>query len=256
MRVEAEVFKRVQPFEYLKRFVSGDTRPDGRTFMTARELRIQEGPISTSLGSATVRIGKTTVVCGIKGEIAQTLATEPEKGFFVPNVDLGPIAGSEFKPGPPGVLCQAVSHQIYKLIDETVLDLSQLVIEKGERAWVLWADMVCIEYDGAILDACLASLLQALKSVVIPDLDGMDLLETGKPLEIKSLPISLSFSIFNSILLVDPTGDELQVSDGTFSIVYDGSIRSIVKPGGHPVSNETLKKAILITRQRYQSLTE
>lgn len=40
------------------------------------------GSISTANGSALVRIGETTVVCGVKAEIAEPDLDAPSKGFL------------------------------------------------------------------------------------------------------------------------------------------------------------------------------
>jgi hypothetical protein len=39
------------------------------------------GSISTANGSALVRVGETTIVCGIKAEIAEPNIATPEDGF-------------------------------------------------------------------------------------------------------------------------------------------------------------------------------
>jgi exosome complex component RRP43 len=48
------------------------------------------------------------------------------------------------------------------LFSASVLDLEELCIKPNESAWVIFADIICLEYDGAILDACLAALMLAL----------------------------------------------------------------------------------------------
>lgn len=43
---------------------------------------LSAGSISTADGSALVRLGKTTVVCGVKAEIAEPELDSPEDGFL------------------------------------------------------------------------------------------------------------------------------------------------------------------------------
>lgn len=75
-------------------------RPDGRDFLEFRDCSINVGKcsqntrlslrdlfslvgsISTADGSSIVRLGDTTVVCGIKAEIAEPDLDAPEDGFL------------------------------------------------------------------------------------------------------------------------------------------------------------------------------
>jgi exosome complex component RRP43 len=44
-----------------------------------------------------------------------------------------------------------------------IVDLADLCIEEGKAVWSLYADIVCINYDGNILDASFLALVCALK---------------------------------------------------------------------------------------------
>ena len=76
-------------------------------------------------------MGETTIVCGIKAEIAEPNTSTPEDGFvgelfilhgkeskltIVPNVDLPAICSPKFKPGPPGDEAQTLSNWLNDLI--------------------------------------------------------------------------------------------------------------------------------------------
>lgn len=49
-----------------------------------------------------------------------------------------------------------------------LLDLTQLGIEKGQAAWVLKADVVCVDHDGNVGDAALLALIGALSNTTLP----------------------------------------------------------------------------------------
>ena len=49
-----------------------------------------------------------------------------------------------------------------------MLDLAQLCIEPGKAAWVLTADVVCLDHDGNCTDAAMLSLVGALLSTRLP----------------------------------------------------------------------------------------
>ena len=54
--------------------------------------------------------GETSVVCGVKLELAEPRPEAPDQGFVVPNLELSPICHPQFKPGPPSELAQTVSN--------------------------------------------------------------------------------------------------------------------------------------------------
>lgn len=100
------------------------------------------GCITTADGSSMVRIGNTTVICGIKAEVSEPNVNFPKEGylgkniflrnsysctlnfllfiplmyFIVPNVDLSPICSPRFKPGPPSEQAQVLSENLNKLL--------------------------------------------------------------------------------------------------------------------------------------------
>lgn len=77
-----EIFSRIQPHEYLKRFLDQSVRPDGRLLNQFRKTMITSGAISTANASAMVRLGGTTVVCGIKAEVCEPKVSVPNQGYL------------------------------------------------------------------------------------------------------------------------------------------------------------------------------
>ena len=101
----SDIFQRLHPRVYLERFLAEDVRPDGRPFNVARDVAVNvgvsaasacsyaapvflfstpkiTGSISTADGSALVRLGNTTVVCGVKAEIAEPELDAGLQGFL------------------------------------------------------------------------------------------------------------------------------------------------------------------------------
>ena len=77
-----EVFHRIQPHEYLRRFLEHNLRPDGRLLERFRKTLITTRSISTANTSAMVRLGGTTVVCGIKAEVCEPHVERPDQGYL------------------------------------------------------------------------------------------------------------------------------------------------------------------------------
>ena len=66
----------------MERFLAEQVRPDGREAEEWRDIFVHVGSISTADGSAVVRLGETTIVCGVKAEIAEPDLEQPTEGFL------------------------------------------------------------------------------------------------------------------------------------------------------------------------------
>ncbi|OCT93084.1 hypothetical protein XELAEV_18016151mg [Xenopus laevis] len=73
--------KTVEPLEYYRRFLKEACRPDGRELTEFRTTTINVGSITTADGSALVKLGNCTVLCGVKAELAAPPADSPDKGY-------------------------------------------------------------------------------------------------------------------------------------------------------------------------------
>ena len=94
-------FRTLQPEEFYRQHIEAGVRPDGRQLGERRAMAVSAGNISTvaSLafeqvvgfhvikiqadGSAIVRQGGTTVVCGVRAELAPPKPEEPDRGYLV-----------------------------------------------------------------------------------------------------------------------------------------------------------------------------
>ncbi|KAI0722545.1 ribosomal protein S5 domain 2-like protein [Earliella scabrosa] len=240
--LKALTFQRLHPKTYLERFLAENVRPDGRDLDEWRDISLNVGSISTADGSALVRLGSTTVVCGVKAEIAEPELDKPKEGFLVPNLDLPAICSPKFKPGPPTDEAQVLSDRLNEvLVSSGVVSTSSLCIEPGKAAWVLYVDATCINYDGNAFDATLLAMVAALRNTRLPkatyDEDRQQTICTRKvmePLQIGRLPTSYSFGIFDGThILADPTSFEEPLLDTTVSVVMDekGGLTSVMQLG-------------------------
>ncbi|XP_072118990.1 exosome complex component RRP43 isoform X3 [Mobula birostris] len=201
-------FKTVEPLEYYRKFLKENCRPDGRELGEFRTTTLNIGSITTADGSALVKLGNTTVVCGVKVEFAAPTVDAPNKGYVVPNVDLPPLCSSRFRPGPPGEQAQAASQFIFDVIENSqIIQKEDLCIEKGK-----------------------------LPSVSINEETGLAEVNMNQKnqLNIRKNPVATSFAIFdNTIFIVDPTAEEEALSSGMVTIVIDEEDRlcAVHKPG-------------------------
>jgi len=258
-------FKTAQPLEYYKEFLKENIRPDGRGLNEFRKTFLNIDSINTADGSALIRLGETMVVCGIKSELAEPTLEDPNKGYFIPNVDLPPLCSSEYLPGPPSDKSQVLSQQVLEYFSNSqLLNLDELCVQTKKLCWVLYADIVCISHDGNLLDAILIALLAALINTKLPVMKVNE--ETGEivasdkdtfTLNIVNKAVSTSVALFNeSLLLVDPTHEEEDLSNGVITVVMGANQKlvSLYKPGGVAVKDETLRSCIQASINRYEEV--
>ncbi|XP_062975059.1 exosome complex component RRP43 [Elgaria multicarinata webbii] len=257
-------FRTVEPLEYYRRFLQENCRPDGRDLGEFRTTTVNTGSITTADGSALVKLGNTTVICGIKAEFASPPVDSSNKGYIVPNVDLPPLCSSRFRPGPPGEDAQAASQFLADMIENSqVLLKEDLCIVDGKIVWVLYCDIICLDYDGNLLDACICAFLAALKNVKLPAVTVNE--ETGLaevnlkekiPLTIRKQPVATSFVLFDKLVIVDPTAEEEDLATGTLTIVTDeeGNLCSVYKPGGSALTGAKFQDCINRARARHKEV--
>ncbi|GAA5927549.1 hypothetical protein JCM1841_002337 [Sporobolomyces salmonicolor] len=281
------LFKRLHPRPYLDKFIGEGVRPDGRPVGAQakdqavwRDASINIGSVSTAPSSALVRLGKTTLVCGVTLEIAPPDLATPNQGFIVPNVDLSPLCSPLFRPGPPPDEAQVLSARLRDvLLSSNVVPLSSLIIEPGKAAFVVYLDVVCLNYDGGVLDAAVLACVGALKSLVLPkatfDIDTNATIcerpspanDSGSRIPLGSEPYSVSFGVFNGQLLPDPTLFESQLCSSQVTVVVaspssssPSSLKAApllgVYQAGAPLEGgrETLRQCVAMARTRAEEL--
>eukprot|EP01024_Parvocaulis_polyphysoides_P068222 TRINITY_DN8280_c0_g3_i1.p1 TRINITY_DN8280_c0_g3~~TRINITY_DN8280_c0_g3_i1.p1 ORF type:complete len:384 (+),score=12.09 TRINITY_DN8280_c0_g3_i1:363-1514(+) len=231
-----QTFQQLFPQQYYQKFADSKVRPDGRSLGECRQVSIAVGVISTADSSALVRIGKTSVLAGVKLELGVPDVKENNKGRFK--------LGLEFSK-----LCQAQDKQaqITKeklksvLVREDWLDLTQLCIDISYAAWDLILDAYVIDNDGSVFDAALLACVAAIKTLKIPQVNfhGAGQIELQeqqerKILEIGYIPIGLTCGLFQDNLVADPTLYEEKFLEQVVNLAMDEdkNILGIFMEGG------------------------
>ncbi|XP_031839263.1 exosome complex component RRP43 [Nomia melanderi] len=253
-------YKTIHPVKYLQDHLAQDVRPDGRQFLSFRPISINISSVTHADSSSIFKIGNTTCVCGIKAELAVPKIEHPDCGYIVPNVELSPLCSPKFRPGPPSDQAQITSKMIELILKNSeAVNLKDLCIYKSKLVWVLYCDLLCINYDGSVIDACIGALIGALNTLKLPETIYNAV--TGNisvhPMNkicfpVKALPVSVTFAIFNDQLLIaDPTDEEESLCLGRLIIVMDEEkLCYIHKPGGVPISCELFLKSLAKSKKR------
>ncbi|KAF5612997.1 exosome complex exonuclease [Fusarium subglutinans] len=204
-------FAKLSPHPYLLASLdpaSDDVRParsNGRARNESRKPTVNLASLSHAHGSAVVRVGDTTVICGVRGETiltpnipnyrASNTETElKDYDLLVPNIELATGCAPQFLPGgPPSTLAQTLSTRIYSLLHSSRIikpddlriwhtplseDLEDRMEEDGEDTsnenrsvvayWVLHIDIFFISFDGNPFDAAWAATMAALRNTKLP----------------------------------------------------------------------------------------
>lgn len=288
--LDAQVYQRVHPREFLKRFLLQDVRPDGRAPMTARRSSITTGSIATAVGSAMLKMGRTTAVAGVRATLETPEPGAPEVGMLDVKVELLPIAASHYRPGRVSDDAVCLSEFVRASVAPHI-DLSKICVEAGVLVWRLSVTIYCLDHDGNLEDAVLLAAVAALQNVKLPAVRMKDDAEAEDdtdermrntansdsaketpwdstiavasgdrkvPLELDGFPISVSFGLFEDRILLDPSLDEEVVCDSRVTLLMrpSGDLRAVIKPGGTTLPDALFKSCLAQAQERVPYLLQ
>ncbi|RMD43083.1 hypothetical protein DV735_g2022, partial [Chaetothyriales sp. CBS 134920] len=178
-------------------------RPSGRQPTEPRPIHLNIGALTHTHGSSLVRIGATTIVCGVRGEIlpvSEIASFQPPQPYnlAVPNLELS-TGCSPLHPAnaAPSLEAQSISQRLLSLLlSSRLVRQEQLEIthtpelnpflalpdgpppqEEEDAAapelkafWVLYIDMVCLSHAGcgSVFDAAWLAMYAALRHTRLP----------------------------------------------------------------------------------------
>ncbi|ROT40943.1 exosome complex exonuclease RRP43 [Sodiomyces alkalinus F11] len=145
-----ETFAKLTPHPYLLANLKPESpsvkpsRSNGRAPGEARPASSNTSSLTHAHGSALVRVGDNTVICGVRGEIlpvGNIPNYRPSEGdsaeelldydLLVPNIELSTGSAPEFLPGgPPTTLAQTLSARVFSLLHS-----SKLITADDLRIW-------------------------------------------------------------------------------------------------------------------------
>ena len=278
--MEAAAYKRLYPHEYYEKFISQETRPDGRPLGRGRPVSVARGVVGTSDGSCLVKIGRTTCLAAVNLELGVPELESPNQGTLEVTVELPPMCSSETRPGRHNEEAAYVTGRVRDVLtDGKVVDLRSLSIEPAKHCWKVFVDVYVLDHDGTILDAALLAANGALRDCVLPvvsidergdvevlygqavsglsaegDADEIPKSKKVKPgektvglnrqkrLVPASTPLSCTCALYKNTILVDPSHEEEKLSETSVTVCVDelGKIVGVFKPGGRNEASETV----------------
>lgn len=259
-----------------------DGRPDGK----ARPISLNLDTIRSANGSCMCKLGGTVVMAGVQAKVSKSM-----QGNLSHSVDVAPFALSQMKSGQATELQASLSERLHGLFiglpsssdslepqpssstSRGCLDVGKLVIAHGKASWNLCLDLLVLNMDGSVLDACVLASMAALLSLKLPAVtitpegevvkasEAEDDNEQqaakkrkmnedggGGQVEMRHRPFSITLALQkDGRVLVDPSGEEEMTSGSIVTVMIDeeSNLHGLFFPGGsHAVSQDKLLHCI------------
>lgn len=248
----AEEFRVLRPYEYHSHLISKQRRADGRGLDDSRDVRLETDAIKTADSSSLVKLGNTSLVCGCNARLSPEQDQSEREEEIKFRIELPPICSS-----PTGRQTQNTEQLLTKALRDILeegncIDKHGLHVPATESYWSIEVEVICLNYDGSLLDAALIAVLSALKSLKLKN-DSMSDETFPTCVQLNSLPITTSFATIGESTICDPNLEEETVAQAIFSITVDPAKScswNIRKVGGRALSVADLDKCLRVAKQR------
>lgn len=224
---DIDINKATEPYEYYLKFVKENCRPDNRRLSDIRPCNVTVNCINTVNSSSLVKLGSTNVICGINTRLCQPKEDRPNKGYIVCNVEVPALCSSKnFKSSSQSSISSFSIEQTQAMLSVLMQDIlteskcikeEDLCIKEGKLVWVLFIDIICLNNDGNVQDACCIAMISALKNLKLYEIyfnEEEDKPVVKYPLEYRKLilhnepVLTTLFAIEDNIILTDPNKQE------------------------------------------------
>lgn len=219
----------LENYSYLREMANKGVRLDGRGPLDKREIKIKTNVINHADGSASVSIGKTSVIAGVKVLPGEPYPDKPDEGSLVVNFEASDLA-SNYSMDDKFVYSVEIGRVTDRAIRESkMIDMKKLIIEPGKQSLFVYVDIYAINNDGNLFDASNLAALAALLTTEYK-IEGKD--EKIKlPIDLNLIPISTTFVKIDNQIFADPNQLEEDIADARITIGVGDGINSIQKGG-------------------------
>ncbi|CAI4221543.1 unnamed protein product [Auanema sp. JU1783] len=190
-------------------------RNDGRGCEDFRPIIVERGALSSTDGSARVRLDTTDILVGVKCDLQffeDGLVPDSRLRF---SVDCSANASPQFEGKGGDLFAEDIVSMLEAVYDNSYIlpDIKKLQVSPN-HCWIIYVDIVILQYGGNIADACSIGTIAALNNtqicVVNPrpaDANRMtiELPDSGETwsLNIEKLPILITVSKVGTANIVD-----------------------------------------------------
>nr|AIF11325.1 3' exoribonuclease family, domain 2 (RRP42, EXOSC7) [uncultured marine group II/III euryarchaeote KM3_51_E06] len=216
--------------ENLAALASEDSRIDGRSRFEGRNIEIEINCLANAEGSCRVRMGDTIVLAGVKFQTMTPYPDRPTQGGLMTSAEVRPVCGPNWEPGPPS----AESIELGRVVDRGIresgcLNMDDLCILPGEKAWQVILDLFAVSDDGNLFDAFGLAAIAALSNAIVP----AERFDVGEdyPLPLTGTPMMASYHKVGGRFVYDASKREELGGDERIHITLgdEGHVHSLQK---------------------------
>ena len=216
---------------HLAELAQQNQRIDSRGQWESRDINLQTNVLPNAEGSAIVTMGNTIVYAGVKFQIMTPYPDRPNQGGLMCMAEVRPVAGRNWEAGPPSPESIELSRVVDRGIRESgCIDVDNLCIIPGEKAWQVILDLFALSDDGNLFDAYALAGIAALRTAVIPEVK-FEVSDTDRPLPVSKTPIMCSYHKVGGRFVYDAEGKEELGGDERIHITLgdDDNVHSLQK---------------------------
>lgn len=253
--------------EKIEEYLASNKRFDGRKPEDYRDIVVEHGVSKNAESSVRVKVGKTEVIAGVKMQVVAPYPDSPAEGTFMTTAELHPMAGPSYELGKPSIEAVELARVIDRGIRESgFIDFGKLCIKEGEKVWQVFLDIVAINNDGNMLDACGLAGIIALGNAKIPVYDEEadelkhEFSEEKLPLNESALSFNMTFHKIGDSILCDASYEEEVISDYRLSIAVgsdeqgNARITAMQKGKSGAINAADMEKILKLVDDKYKSM--
>lgn len=224
--------------EYIASGVSDNLRADGRGRRDWRTVNAELGPVPQAAGSSRVRIGGTDVMVSVKGDIGRPSLESPSEGVIVCTVDSSTVFTMNAAIG--GInedrQVQQRNEELTAILEDVFItsgsvNLGMLCLVPGKHCWILYIDVLVLDYDGNLIDAMIMAARLALREMRLPHVrieEGGEATEvilaedvdTTRIITQDTLPVTVTVGKIGPSFLIDPSAAEETCCDAGLIVAF------------------------------------
>jgi len=244
---------------YVIDMIENRRRIDERKLDEFRKIEIKANIIKTAEGSASVKIGETEVIAGVKLNTGEPFADTPNEGVLIVNAEFTPLASPDFESGPPGEDAVELARIVDRGIRESkCIKMEDLCIEPEKKVWCVFIDIHIINHQGNLIDAAALASIVALLNAKIPKLDGEKIIrnEFERKLPVRYEPITVTVCKIEDKFLIDPILEEENMVEVKLTVAVrdDDKVCALQKQGTKELDIEDLEEMIKIAMEKSKEI--
>jgi exosome complex component RRP42 len=235
---------------YHKVAIDSDIRGDGRGCFDFRNYSVDLGVFSMAHGSARLRLGTCDILATVKLELGTPDVSQPSLGKVHYNVECSANVSQDFE----GKGAEEFNQELSEFIDQFIgnaLIKQHLIILEGEHCWIMYIDVLLLDYGGNLVDAIVLAVRSALFNTKIPKVQIVEStrelvisedLDEAEHMDVSRLPLCLTLCKLGDKYIVDPQWQEEICADVILSmgVTREGRLFGVMKRGAGTLSTSLL----------------